>query len=125
MWSAIAGIISSILGGEAATNGNSSTNTAASNATNPAPAPSGFAYTPGSNGATVDKGASQPTGFKPTRENPGPWASALKQEAKNFGASTAHNMLGSELDKDLKGTGVSGESLMSLANSLFSMKGGK
>ena len=124
MWSAIAGIISSILGGEAASGGSSGgAKMAESNGANPAPAPSGFAYTPGSNGATVDKGASQPTGFKPTRDNPGPWASALKHEAANFGASTAHNMLGSELDKDLEGTGVKGDDLMSLANTLFTKRG--
>ena len=125
MWSAILGIVSSILSGEAASGGgNSGAKMAESNATNPAPAPtSGFAYTPGSNGATVDKNASQSTGFKPTKDNPGPWANAFKQEAKNFGASTAHNMLGAELDKGLEGTGVSGSDLMSLANTLFTKRG--
>ena len=116
MWSAIAGIISSILGGEAASGGNSNSAPMKSSQT---PA-SGFTYTPG---AGVDTSSSQPTGFKPSKKNPGPWASAFKQEAANFGASTAHNMLGSELDKDLEGTGVKGDDLMSLANTLFTKRG--
>lgn len=122
MWSAIAGIVSSILGGEAASGGSSSTNTQQSNATNPAPASTNFSYNTGNGLDNSQSSGNQQKKF--SAENPGPWGSVFN-EAKNFGANTAHNAVKSELDGALKGTGVDSGSLMSLANSLFNMKGGK
>lgn len=122
MWSAIAGIISSILGGEASSGGSSSASANTTKAENPAPAPTNFSYNTGNGLDNSQSSGNQQKKF--SAENPGPWGSVFN-EAKNFGASTAHNAVKSELDGALQGTGVDSGSLMSLANSLFNMKGGK